>query len=67
MSRLILGQELKHLREGELLALFNAVSFELNRSNPDTPERRNALASLENIQRELNQRRAQVWCNAALL
>ncbi len=65
MSRLILGQELKHLREGELLALFNAVSFELNRSKPDTPKRRNAIASLENIQRELNHRRAQAWRGAA--
>ncbi|MCP4211443.1 MAG: hypothetical protein GY764_08185 [Halieaceae bacterium] len=64
MSRLILGQELKHLREGELLALFNAVSLELHRSNPETPERRNAFASLENIQRELNHRRAKAWAGA---
>lgn len=65
MSRLITGQELKHLKEGELLALFNAVSLELNRSKPDTPKRRNALASLENIQREINHRRSQAWRNAA--
>tara|TARA_R110002110_G_scaffold342710_1_gene552765 strand:- start:908 stop:1090 length:183 start_codon:yes stop_codon:yes gene_type:complete len=56
MSRLILGQELQHLPEGELLALFNAVSQELTCSDPDTPERRNALGSLENIKRVLNQR-----------
>lgn len=65
MSRLILGQELKALSEGALHALFNAVSLELNRSKPDTPERRDALASLENIQREINHRRANAWRRAA--
>ena len=63
MSRLILGQELQHLKEGELPALFNAVSLELTRSKPGTYQRRNALASLENIQRTLNQRRSYAWRN----
>ncbi len=56
MSRLILGQELQHLSEGELLALFNVVSTELIRSEPQTNQRRNALGSLENIKRVLKQR-----------
>lgn len=57
MSRLITGQELKHLKEGELHALFNAISLELACSEPGTPEHDNALASLENIKRELWHRR----------
>ena len=56
MSRLILGNELYGKSESELFALFNTASAELIRSEPGTPERRNALASLENIQRVLVQR-----------
>lgn len=37
---------------GLLREMFNALA----RSEPDSPERRNALASLENIQRELAHR-----------
>ncbi len=53
MSRLITTAELQRLTLAELHALRRAVEDELLRSNPDTATRRNALASLENIERAI--------------
>jgi hypothetical protein len=43
--------ELAGRNENELSDLFRAVSQSLARTGRDTPERRNGLASLENITR----------------
>jgi hypothetical protein len=47
--KLISNHELDQRSESELSALFRAVSEELVRTRRGSPERRNALASLENI------------------
>jgi hypothetical protein len=47
--RLISSLELQQRDETELAALFSRVSARLTQTRRDTPERRNALASLENI------------------
>jgi len=49
--RLITTDELTHRSDTELAVLFGMVSQSLVRSDRGTPERRNALASLENIGR----------------
>ena len=49
--RLISNQELQKRSESELSALFCTVSKGLVRTKKGSPERRNALASLENISR----------------
>ena len=49
--RLILNYELHKRNEKELSALFGYVSKGLAMTGRNTPERRNALASLENISR----------------
>ena len=49
--RLISNQELQKRSESELSALFCMVSRGLIRTEKGSPERRNALASLENISR----------------
>ena len=49
--RLITSQELAQRSDEELQALFNTVSKALAATKPDTPARRNALATLENIER----------------
>ena len=49
--RLILEYELHRRSENELSALFGQVSKGLVLTQRGTPERRNALASLENISR----------------
>ena len=49
--RLITSQELSQRTDQELQALFNSVSKALVLTNADTPARRNALATLENIER----------------
>lgn len=49
--KLISSCELQKQSEGELSALFCAVSKGLVRTKRGSPERRNALASLENISR----------------
>ena len=51
MPRLILNLELQQRSESELSALFCTVSKGLIRSARGSPERRNSLASLENISR----------------
>ena len=58
MHRIISTSELHQKSYSELCGLFNAVSLELRRSKPGTPERRAALASLDNIQRAMAQRLA---------
>lgn len=45
--------ELAKLSESELRGLYAETFNALVRSAPETPERRNALASLENIEAEL--------------
>jgi hypothetical protein len=49
--RVISTEELSNHSESELSVLFASVSRNLVRTEPDSPERRNALASLENIAR----------------
>ena len=49
--RLITSQELSERTDEELQALFNAVSKALAITKVATPERRNAIATLENIER----------------
>ena len=49
--RLITSQELRERTDEELQALFNAVSKSLAITKAKSPERRNALATLENIER----------------
>ena len=47
--RLITSQELSERADEELQVLFNKVSKALALTEAETPERRNALATLENI------------------
>ena len=54
--RLITRFEMAAKNENELYSLLREVFNELARSEPDTYSRRNALASLENIQREIGSR-----------
>ena len=49
--KLISNHELRQRSESELSALFCTVSKGLVRTEKGSPERRNALASLENISR----------------
>ncbi len=51
--RLITKFELAAKPKTELYALLRNVFNDLARSKPDTAERRNALASIENIQSEI--------------
>lgn len=57
MSRLITRFELAALGDAELHALYRDLFNALARSNRETPERRNALASLENLESEITARR----------
>ncbi len=54
--KLITTFELASRNEAELYSMLRATFNELAKSKPDTPERRNALASLENIRRVINSR-----------
>jgi len=54
--KLITRFELAAKSKPELYALLREVFNELARSELDSHERRNALASLENIQREIGSR-----------
>ncbi len=54
--RLITRFEMAAKNESELYSLLREAFNELARSEPDTHQRRNALASLENIQREIGSR-----------
>ena len=54
--KLVTRFELANLNENELRALLRHAFNELAKSNPDTHQRRNALASIDNIQYELAHR-----------
>lgn len=54
--KLVSRFELAVKNEEELYALLRHAFNELAKSNPDTHSRRNALASIENIQNELASR-----------
>jgi hypothetical protein len=54
--KMILNHELQKQSESELSALFCTVSKGLVRTKRGSPERRNALASLENISRARSMR-----------
>lgn len=54
--RLITRFEMAAKNESELYSLLRNAFNELARSEPDTYQRRNALASIENIQTELGAR-----------
>ncbi len=56
--RLITSIELTKYSASELRTLFGQVSRDTTRSHYGSPERRNGLASLENIHRALLQRYA---------
>lgn len=53
MNRLMTIAELQHRTESELRALFRQASQALARTSAGTPERRNNLATLDNISRAL--------------
>jgi hypothetical protein len=57
MCKVFTSTELDRLTKTELSALFKKVSGHLGRTDPGSPERRNCLASLENIERTVIQRR----------
>lgn len=59
--KLITRYELASQSIRELSGLYRMVFNALVQSAPESPERRNALASLENISREINQRYADPW------
>ena len=54
--KLITRFELAALNKNELLGLMREAFNALARSKPDSPERRSALASLENVQAEMLKR-----------
>ncbi|MHA1839265.1 MAG: hypothetical protein ACTSYO_04815 [Candidatus Ranarchaeia archaeon] len=54
--RLITRFEMAAKNKNKLHTLLREAFNELARSNPDTYQRRNTLASIENIQRELGAR-----------
>ena len=54
--RLITRYEMAAKNESELYSLLREAFNELAGSDPDTYQRRNALASIENIQTELGAR-----------
>ena len=53
MCRIITASELNNKTSNELSALFYKVSQQVAKSEPGSPERSNALASLENISRAM--------------
>ncbi len=61
MEHLIVMHELEGLSEQELLALYRKVYNIVVASERNSPDRRNALASLENIIRALNNLRARKY------
>jgi hypothetical protein len=56
MCRIITASELEIKTNIELSALFREVSQEIANSEAGSPERRNALASLDNISRAMRSR-----------
>jgi len=58
MFRLITRSELAGRSDNELAAIFRQASEALAQSAPGSTDRRNALASMENIARERTSRQA---------
>ena len=58
MFRLITAAELQHRSLEDLHGLYRLVHADLVRSAPESAERRNALASLENISRAIRTQHA---------
>jgi hypothetical protein len=56
--RLITAFEVAAKKESELHALYSQIAGELAHTKPDSTERHHALASLENISREIAVRKA---------
>ena len=56
MNRIITQSELQNRNLEELKVAFHKAQQDLAMSAPNSPERRNALASLENIQRAMSSR-----------
>ena len=56
MSKIILASELKGRTLSELWSLYAHVERQLTQSAVNSADRRNALASLENIRRAINAR-----------
>ena len=59
--KLITRYDLASKSECELRGLYRKVFNALVQSTADSAERRNALASLENISKEINQRYSDQW------
>lgn len=60
--RLITPDELSIRTDLELQSLFNSVSRELTQTKANSAERRNALATLENIERVRARKLSPRWC-----
>jgi len=58
MDRLIMAQELKTHSITELFTLLASINRQLACTQPGTYQRRNAIASYENVQREVIRRLA---------
>ena len=58
MSRIVTAAELQYRSPSELHALYRKAQQELAASAPGSAERRNALATIENVTRALNRRQA---------
>lgn len=58
MSKVFTVAHLQARSESELRVIFKKAHDDLARSAPGSAERRNALATIENVTRVLNQRRA---------
>ena len=56
MNRIITAAELQNRPLKELKVAFKKAQQDLTKSAPNSPERHNALASLENIRRAMNSR-----------
>lgn len=59
--KLITRYDLASKSDPELRGLYRKIFNALVQSTPDSAERRNALASLENLTREINQRYSNQW------
>jgi len=59
--KLITRFELASKSDGELRGLYRKAFNALIQSAPESAERRNALGSLENLTREINQRHSDQW------
>ena len=63
--KLITRYDLASKSDPELRGLYRQAFNALVQSTPESAERLNALASLENISREINQRNSDQWENNA--